>query len=920
MYLKNKNDIIFTMLNALYTIIIYPLYQIVEFVYRVFKSVFDNPGISIIGVSIVITLLCLPLYDVAEKWQEVERDIQKKMSFRVARIKKTFKGDERYMMLSAYNRLEGYNPLMALRSSFGILIQIPFFIAAFRFLSSNPDLQSKSFLFIKNMGQPDALFHIGTFSVNVLPILMTAINITAGAIYTKGFAIKDKIQVYGMALVFLVLLYNSPAGLVFYWTMNNVFSLVKHIFYKLKNPLKKFYILCAVVFTSAVLYLLFKRFERITILILLDAALLLLPVFVKYAKKFFAGMFRSLIARSSVSASIFWQTAIALAFLCGIVIPSLLVVSSTSEYCYLEGYSNPLYFLYNSFLQAVGLFVFWPVCLYYLFNKKVKSVMAFGLFTILFLGVINAFCFQGNYGVILPEVVFSEHRSFFPSKTEFFANVFALAAVFAFIVFLFKKQLYKVLNLCSTVFLAAVVLISTFNLVKIGSFFKNYDKPAPQLTETDKIVNLSKTGKNVVVIMMDRSTGFVIDPVFENKPELYEQFDGFVKYPNTVSFGFWTIQGAVCLYGGYEYTPWEMNNHREKPMVDKHNEGISLQANIFANNGYKVTVMDPPYPNYDQTPVAKAFKDLPKTSFYQCIGKYSNIWYHEHGFPIVPVRSNLIKRNFIWFSLFKISPMILRPVIHYKEFWGAEKGSGGQDISHFIDNYSILDYLPRLTSFDNEENCFVIMDNELTHDWVYTQAPDFKPSLNLTDTGSGRWFTKKIFHVNSAGYLMLGKWFDYLRENGVWDNTRIIIVADHGANERVKESFDESPLPRTLESYNPVLMIKDFNAKGRIHDDYSYMTHSDVPQMAFEGLIENPVNPYTGNKIKKLTTEEKNAHSVISLSGANSVLNTVNNGYRIKDSDWYTVHDSIFEASNWKQEKPEYKDLFEKANSGDKND
>ncbi|WP_228378566.1 hypothetical protein [Treponema endosymbiont of Eucomonympha sp.] len=30
-----------------------------------------------------------------------------------------------------------------------------------------------------------------------------------------------------MALVFLVLLYNSPAGLVLYWTVNNVFSLAK---------------------------------------------------------------------------------------------------------------------------------------------------------------------------------------------------------------------------------------------------------------------------------------------------------------------------------------------------------------------------------------------------------------------------------------------------------------------------------------------------------------------------------------------------------------------------------------------------------------------------------------------------------------------------------------------------------------------
>lgn len=901
------------MLSALYTIIIYPLYQIVEFVYRVFNAVFNNTGISIVGVSIVITLLCLPLYDVAEKWQEVERDIQKKMQPRVDRIKKAFTGDERYMMMQTYYRQMGYSPIMALRSSFGILIQIPFFIAAYRFLSHNPDLQNKSFLFIKNMSEPDRLFTIAGFGVNILPIVMTAINICAGSIYTKGFSLKEKAQVYGMALIFLVLLYNSPAGLVFYWTMNNVFSLVKHIFYKLKNPLKKFYILCASVFTFAVIYLILSHFKRVTILLLLDIALLALPFIIKGAKKIFTPLFHALIAEKHISAAIFLQCAAALAFLCGIVIPSLLVVSSTAEYCYLEGYANPLYFLYNSFLQALGLFLFWPVCLYYLFNKKVKSVMAFSFFTVFVLGVVNAFYFQGNYGVILPEVVFSEHKTFFPTKPEFFANVFTLLALFTVISLVFHKKFYRVITSLSTIFVAAVVLISVVNLVKVGTFFAQYDKPTPQLTETDKIVNLSKTGKNVIVIMMDRSTGFVIDPVFENKPELYEQFDGFVKYPNTVSFGFWTIQGAVCLYGGYEYTPWQMNHKTNQPMVEKHNEGISLQANIFSHNGYTCTVMDPPYPNYAKPPVSKAFDDLPNTKFYQCIGKYSNIWYHEHNFPIIPIRSNLIKRNFIWFSIFRISPMILRPVIHYEEFWGAPKGSGGQDISHFIDNYSILDYLPRLTNFDNDSDCFVIMDNEIPHDWVFTKTPDFTPALNFEDNQKGGWFDKKIFHVNSAGYLMLGKWFDYLKENGVWNNTRIIIVADHGANERVENEFDESPLPRTIESYNPVLMMKDFNAKGKLHDDFTYMTHSDVPQMAMEGLIENPVNPYTGNKIKKLSTTEKNKHSVISLSGANSVNNTVNNGYRIRDTDWYTVHDNIFKADNWKHEKPVYSDLFSES-------
>ena len=44
---------------------------------------------------------------------------------------------------------------------------------------------------------------------------------------------KDKVQTYGLAAVFLVLLYQSPSGLVFYWTLNNLFSLIKNVFYRI---------------------------------------------------------------------------------------------------------------------------------------------------------------------------------------------------------------------------------------------------------------------------------------------------------------------------------------------------------------------------------------------------------------------------------------------------------------------------------------------------------------------------------------------------------------------------------------------------------------------------------------------------------------------------------------------------------------
>lgn len=184
---------------------------------------------------------------VAEDWQDKERKTQAKLKSGIDRIKATFKGDEQYMILNTFYKQNHYSPIMALRSSFSLLIQIPFFLAAYHFLSDLGSLKGVSFLFIKDFGSPDQTFHIGSFSVNILPIAMTIINCCSGYIYSKGHPVKEKIQIYAFAAIFLVLLYNSPAGLDVYWTMNNILSLVKNIFYKIKNPKRVLYILLCVI-------------------------------------------------------------------------------------------------------------------------------------------------------------------------------------------------------------------------------------------------------------------------------------------------------------------------------------------------------------------------------------------------------------------------------------------------------------------------------------------------------------------------------------------------------------------------------------------------------------------------------------------------------------------------------------------------
>ena len=112
----------------------------VEFIFFLANNITDDYiGFSIVLLSVAVNVICLPIYNVAEGWQEKERNIQKKLKPKVNDIKAVFSGDERYMILSAYYRQNHYHPVYAMRGMFALLIQIPFFIAAYKHFADSND-------------------------------------------------------------------------------------------------------------------------------------------------------------------------------------------------------------------------------------------------------------------------------------------------------------------------------------------------------------------------------------------------------------------------------------------------------------------------------------------------------------------------------------------------------------------------------------------------------------------------------------------------------------------------------------------------------------------------------------------------------------------------------------------------------------
>ena len=102
--------------EILLSILIKPLELVFEFIFSLSHSVFPNPAVNIIMMSLAINFLVLPLYRRADVIQAASRKKEEQIRPVVNHIKKYFKSDERVLVLQAYYREVHYSPLSSLKS------------------------------------------------------------------------------------------------------------------------------------------------------------------------------------------------------------------------------------------------------------------------------------------------------------------------------------------------------------------------------------------------------------------------------------------------------------------------------------------------------------------------------------------------------------------------------------------------------------------------------------------------------------------------------------------------------------------------------------------------------------------------------------------------------------------------------------
>jgi len=213
------------------------LENILKWLLAVFYRMIPNYGIAIILLTILIKVVLFPItrksYQSTAKMQGLNPQIQE--------IKEKYKDNSAKMNqeMSALYKAEKVNPM---GGCLPMLLQFPIFIALYGLLNKHFELRGAVFIpgWISDLSSPETIWNFAPVNIpfvgsdlRLLPILYVAtmvfsMKVSQSAASGSGNnANMTKIFTYVMPIMFFFILYNAPSGLILYWTVMNIFTVIQ---------------------------------------------------------------------------------------------------------------------------------------------------------------------------------------------------------------------------------------------------------------------------------------------------------------------------------------------------------------------------------------------------------------------------------------------------------------------------------------------------------------------------------------------------------------------------------------------------------------------------------------------------------------------------------------------------------------------
>lgn len=207
------------------------LTQFFEFIERGVQMIFSNPGtaygVTIIVITVLIRILLLPLSFKQVRSQIKMQEVQPKLT----KLQEKYKNDPakaQQEMMKLYKEYD-INPMSG---CLPMLIQMPIFIALYSVFYNLQGLEGASFLWIKDLSQPDKFL--------ILPVLSFVTQYASMKIASAGQSGPQAKQMSTMNLfmsgMIAIMSLKFKSALVLYWVANNLMSMAQTYLTKAFDP------------------------------------------------------------------------------------------------------------------------------------------------------------------------------------------------------------------------------------------------------------------------------------------------------------------------------------------------------------------------------------------------------------------------------------------------------------------------------------------------------------------------------------------------------------------------------------------------------------------------------------------------------------------------------------------------------------
>ncbi len=374
----------------------------------------------------------------------------------------------------------------------------------------------------------------------------------------------------------------------------------------------------------------------------------------------------------------------------------------------------------------------------------------------------------------------------------------------------------------SIIVLLSSSLIYLFVSAPKDSITKRADKYYYYLDGSDQFTIGSE--ENVVFLIADAVDNRFIKELLESEPAFFEDFNDFTLYTDTCSVYDLTSSSVPQMLYGYT---WKEGTDKVQPFMSR-----------FTDNGYRFLLFS-----------NKALNSAGDPEKYT-----SNLVWVDDISSNLRLRKDLIRKNFIKVSLYQLLPCMLKKLskVSDVEFQLCLEFTGDNVVTDFIfDNYD----------FNRELN--LIYNNYSSKCFIYQH-------INGAHLPCDDYLLETKFCLN-----IFKKYIYQMKELGVYDDSVIIIAADHGIHDGMEEFkyptaatpmfmikgknvkhdsmvIDDKPfyymdIQATVLDYSGLYLPEDADLFGKSIDDYGYGPRERVWFDADPVVSEIRKYTYTGN-------------------------------------------------------------------------